>query len=139
MVDVERVHERLGLLERLVERLELIASRGLQAYLADEDQRLVAERQLQLALQICIDLGAQVVSELSVPTPSDNAGVFRRLADGGVLEPDLAGRMAVGARQRNLLVHAYLELDDRLVFASLSRLDDLRAFAAAIARFGSEG
>jgi len=37
------------------------------------------------------------------------------------------------ARLRNLLVHLYLEIDDRRVFASLERLQDLREFAAASA------
>jgi len=35
------------------------------------------------------------------------------------------------ARQRNVLVHLYLDIDDREVFAALGRLDDLRQFGAA--------
>lgn len=38
------------------------------------------------------------------------------------------------ARQRNLLIHAYLELDNRMIFESLDHLDDLRAFAAEVQR-----
>jgi hypothetical protein len=37
-------------------------------------------------------------------------------------------------RQRNLLVHLYLEIDDRAVFASLGFLDDFREFAKAVER-----
>lgn len=42
---------------------------------------------------------------------------------------DLGDRLARAAGQRNVLVHMYLDLDDREVFASLGRLDDLREFA----------
>lgn len=40
--------------------------------------------------------------------------------------------MGNAARQRNLIVHLYMEIDDRAVFASLSCLDDLRGFATAV-------
>lgn len=92
----------------------------------------MTERWLQLAIQIAIDVGAQVVSELPVAPPADYAGIFRALATAGMLEPALGERLAAAAGQRNLLVHAYLDLDDELVFAALSNLDDLRAFAAAV-------
>ncbi|MGH2823347.1 MAG: DUF86 domain-containing protein, partial [Thermoleophilaceae bacterium] len=74
----------------------------------------------------------QVVSERSVSPPWDYAGVFTALADASVLERDLAERLVAAARQRNLLVHAYLDVDDRRLFASLTRLDDLRDLAAAV-------
>jgi len=50
----------------------------------------------------------------------------------GLLEEDLADRLAQAAKQRNVLVHLYLDVDDRKVFDSLSRLDDLRRFAAFV-------
>jgi uncharacterized protein YutE (UPF0331/DUF86 family) len=134
LVDGERVEARLDRLEELIERLERVRAHGLGGYLDDPGLRAQAERWLQLAIQICIDIGAQLVSEVAVRAPSDYAGVFTALADGGVLERDLAERLAQAARQRNLLVHAYLDIDDRRVFDSLARLDDLRAFAAVAQR-----
>lgn len=131
MVDADRIGTRLDRLERLLERLEEIRSGGEEAYLADDRTRAMAERWLQLAIQACIDIGAQLVSELSVDPPSDYGGVFRSLGAAGHLDQDLAERLARAAGQRNVLVHMYLDLDDREVFASLGRLDDLRAFAQA--------
>ena len=90
----------------------------------------MAERLLEVAIQICIDLGAQIVAELSAPAPTDYAGIFKILADKDLLPADLAGRMGDAARQRNLLVHLYMEVDDSAVFGSLMYLDDLRQFAA---------
>ncbi|MDA8067378.1 MAG: DUF86 domain-containing protein [Actinomycetota bacterium] len=43
------------------------------------------------------------------------------------------------AGQRNLLVHDHLAIDDRRVFGSLSRLEDLRAFAAQVQRLLDAG
>lgn len=139
MVDAERVGERLDRLEHLLERLEEVHACGEDAYLADEHLRAMAERWLQLAIQTCIDVGAQLVAEMAVAAPVDYAGVFGALADAQALPRELAVRLAAAARQRNILVHAYLDIDDREVFASLERLDDLRAFAAAAQRLADAG
>ena len=60
------------------------------------------------------------------------AGVFASLADAGRLDPELAGALAQAARQRNLLVHSYLEVDDRKILDSLEHLDEFREFSAAV-------
>ncbi len=139
MVDAERLGARLGRLEHLIERLEEVRAGGEGAYMADEALRAATERWLQLAEQIVIDIGAGLVSELSVPPPSDYGGIFKALAEAGALPPGLAERLGDAARQRNLLVHLYLDLDDRRVFASLVRLDDLREFAAVAQRVAEGG
>ncbi len=134
MVDRERVVERLERLSVLLARLERIEEAGETAYLGDLSLRLEGERALQLALQICIDLAAQAVAERGLTVPSAYADLFPALSAEGVLTADLAQRLAAAARQRNLLVHEYLSLDDRLVFASFARLGDLREFAETIDR-----
>lgn len=130
MVDDQRAEARLGRLEETIERLDEVWAGGRDAYLADANLRAMTERLLEVAIQICIDLGAQIVAELSAPAPADYAGIFKILAEKGLLEGDLAGRMGDAARQRNLLVHLYMEVDDSAVFDSLMYLDDLRRFAS---------
>jgi len=118
----------------MLEQLEEVRGAGEEAYLADPRQRLATERLFQLSIQICIDLAAQVVSEQSAAPPSSYSDVFKILGDKGVVSPDIAERLGNAARQRNLLVHLYMEIDDRAVFASLAFLDDLREFATIVGR-----
>jgi uncharacterized protein YutE (UPF0331/DUF86 family) len=105
LVDADRAAARLERLRDLLERLDLVREAGEHAYLADPDSRAMSERRLELAVQ----------------------------AEAGLLADDLADRMGDAARQRNLLVHLYLDIDDRRVFSSLESLDDLRRFAKAVA------
>lgn len=132
MVDRDRVDARLERLGLLLRALESTRAAGVDAYLADEQRRLATERALTVALQLCIDLAAQLVGERGGRTPDTYAGVFAALAADGTLAPELAERLGAAARQRNLLVHLYLEIDDRRVFAALEHLDDLRAFAVVV-------
>jgi uncharacterized protein YutE (UPF0331/DUF86 family) len=134
LVDVDRVESRIQRLEEMIERLDEVRSEGEEAYLADAQQRAATERWLQLAIQICIDLGTQVVTEQSARPPADYADVFKILGEKSVIPPDLALRLGNAAKQRNLIVHIYMEIDDRAVFASLGYLDDLRRFATAVER-----
>jgi uncharacterized protein YutE (UPF0331/DUF86 family) len=129
LVDAERAEARLARLEELIERLETVRGKGVDAYLGDVELRAMTERWLEVALQVCIDLGTQVVMEQSAPAPSSYAEIFQTLGRKGLLSEELASRMGDAARQRNLLVHLYMEVDDRAVFASLAFLDDLREFA----------
>jgi uncharacterized protein YutE (UPF0331/DUF86 family) len=55
------------------------------------------------------------------------------MAEAGLITKELADRLGAAARQRNLLAHLYMEIDDRMVFASLGSLDDLRLFAKVVA------
>ena len=137
MVDVDRIEARLQHLEELIERLDEVRQEGEEAYLADSRQRAATERWLQLAIQICIDLGAQLVAEQSVRPPSDYSDIFAILGEREPFRSNLATRLGGAARQRNLIVHLYMEIDDRAVFASLAFLDDLRAFAAAVETLAS--
>jgi uncharacterized protein YutE (UPF0331/DUF86 family) len=129
LVDADRAEARLERLEELIERLEGVRKKGEDAYLGDAELRAMTERWLEIAIQVCIDLGTQVVMEQSAPAPSNYADIFKTLGQKGLLSEELAGRLGNAARQRNLLVHLYMEVDDRAVFASLAFLDDLRKFA----------
>lgn len=137
MVDVDQVESRLQRLEGLVEQLDKVRQEGEEAYLTDPRLRAATERWLQLAIQICIDLGTQLVSEQSARPPSDYADVFAILGENHIIPSDLALRLGNAARQRNLIVHLYMEIDDRAVFASLAYLDDLREFATTVERLAS--
>ena len=114
MVDAERAEARIERLEELIERLDAVRSRGEPAYLTDSEQQAMTERWLQLAIQVCIDLGTQIASEHSAPPPSDYADVFTVLGTAKVLPDELAQRLGQAARQRNLLVHLYMEIDSRV-------------------------
>jgi uncharacterized protein YutE (UPF0331/DUF86 family) len=95
-----------------------------------------AERQLQLAIQACIDVGEHVLAELMTEPPEDYASVFLGLAAVEILPAEFAGKLAEMARFRNILVHLYLELDLKKVYSYLQEdLNDFDEFVAYVASF----
>jgi len=91
--------------------------------------------QFVVAIETCIDAGQHVIASEGLRAPHHFAETFAILGDAGYLEADTVAPLQDMARFRNLLVHGYLPVDDARVIEILrSRLGDLEAFRAQIAR-----
>lgn len=59
---------------------------------------------------------------------------FVVLREEGIISPDLAETMQKITGFRNILVHDYLEIDQQIVYATLSKLQDFQEFAYYVHR-----
>lgn len=85
------------------------------------------------AVQIVIDLAVSCCVAQGLGTPATYGDAFRMLGSHGLIDEDLAARLARAAGFRNVLVHAYADLDLRRVHeAARTGPGDLRAFLAAM-------
>jgi uncharacterized protein YutE (UPF0331/DUF86 family) len=85
------------------------------------------------AIQVVIDLATATCVRLGLGSPPTYGDAFRRLAEAGLLDPQLGTRLARAAAFRNLLVHADARLDLQRVHAiAQAGPDDLRAFLTAL-------
>lgn len=121
------------LYERLA-RLKALAEHDREAFDENPLLRDLVERNLEIALQAAIDMGARILRRESAPTPATYSEVFVRLAELGVISQQLGTQLAKAAGMRNVLVHEYLEVDWDIIFARLQNVSDLQAFASAIER-----
>lgn len=135
MVDPKSIDARLEHLTELLAESERIRAGGRAAYDASFRDRLAAQHAIQLAIQICVDIGAHLIAELALRMPDDYRGVFAALQKPLGLVPELVEGLSAAAGMRNVLVHVYLDVDDDRVWDALGHLDDLREFAAAVERF----
>lgn len=85
------------------------------------------------AVQVTIDLAVSWCVRAGLGAPPTYGDAFRRLAADGLLDEPLAQRLTRAVGLRNLVVHAYAELDLAQVHqAATSGPADLRDFAAAL-------
>jgi uncharacterized protein YutE (UPF0331/DUF86 family) len=129
LVDRAAVEARLARLDRELSMIEQVRSAGHDRFLTDDGLQHQAERALQLAIQICIDVGAHLVAARGLRAPDDYRDVFERLSRADTLDAALAERLKDAVGQRNLLVHGYLDLDPALTWEKLGEVEDLRDFA----------
>jgi uncharacterized protein YutE (UPF0331/DUF86 family) len=85
------------------------------------------------AVQVVIDLAAAACLRFDLGAPGSYAEAFRAPARAGVIEPGLADRLVRAAGFRNVVAHAYDQLDmARIHEAALRGPRDLEAFLAAL-------
>lgn len=136
MVDAEVLRRRIDALLRYIDRLERFAELTREQFIADPDTHQLAERYLHLAMESVLDIANHLIADRGYEAPETYRDAFAILADHGALDPDLARRLQSWAGFRNILVHAYLEVDHGIAWEAVTRdLGDLRAFAAVAARF----
>ena len=94
------------------------------------------ERSLQVAIEICFDIGQRIISVEGLRLANSYRETFLILQEAGILAPGQGERLANMASFRNLLVHDYVRIDDERVYVILKRrLGDFESFAAAIATY----
>lgn len=139
MADVDvTIASRLKLLDEYVEELRGYRSQAssLPVYEDTPILRRAVERSLQVAVEICLDLGRHLIALEGFRYPEDNQDVFRVLAEEKVVSSTLLPALLDMARFRNLMVHDYAKIDDARVYGILkTRLEDFAAYAAAIVAY----
>lgn len=135
-IDRDKVLAQLRLLEADLERLRAKASMAEAAFLADLDAQDVVIRRFQTAVETCANIGNHLIARLRLRLAEDYAGVFSIVGEAGILDRELAARMAELARFRNLLVHLYWRVDHTQVFRRMpERIRLLEEFQESVRAF----
>jgi uncharacterized protein YutE (UPF0331/DUF86 family) len=125
--------ERVAAMERHLARVsEQLPARAedLRPTTAESDSVVL---HLWQAVQLTIDLAVAWCVRAGLGAPPTYGDAFRRLAAHGYLDGALAGRLVRAVGLRNVVVHAYADLDLAVVHAAaVTGPADLRAFAAAL-------
>ncbi|WP_297527230.1 type VII toxin-antitoxin system HepT family RNase toxin [Thiohalobacter sp.] len=136
MVRPEVIRRRLENLDGYLKILEGMRRYSLEEFLADPEHYGSAERFLQLAIETLLDMGNHVIAEEGLGTVNQSRDIPRIFRERGLIEPETEESWIRMISFRNILVHAYLELDRRHVHEIIqNHLDDFRAVQRAFARF----
>lgn len=134
MVDADILRRRVDALLRYLKRLDRFATIDRESFLADQDTHQLAERYLHLAVESALDIANHIIADHGYEAPETYRDAFSILARHGLLPDDLASRLQGWAGFRNVLVHAYLDVDHGIAWDAIQRdLGDLRALATVAA------
>lgn len=133
-VDAAVIDAKLRELSRRLRRIEAKQPASLKQLAADEDLQDILSRNLELAIQTCIDIAFHLCGAHGV-VPATAAEAFAQLARRGLIERSLAQRLQRAVGFRNVLAHEYTEVDWKIVMRVI-RTDtrDLAAFGKAVVK-----
>lgn len=69
------------------------------------------------------------------PLATDHGDAMRLLAENGVLDPALADRVRMAVGFRNLVIHEYARMDERIVLDRRADPSDLDLFVRAVSEW----
>src|SRR5262249_40164431 len=117
LIDRERVLARLSELEGYLQELRAIAPASFEEFLRTEKKR-ACERLLQIAVEAVIDICHLLVVGMRLGLPSEENDLIVKLERAGILSADVSAILKKMRGFRNILVHEYGEVNDRIVFAA---------------------
>lgn len=128
---IKEIEQKLDFLKNLLEEYPKIK------FLTDDLVASGAERNLQIAIQACLDVADYLVAKLKLRLPKkDKKEVFRSLSQKKIISENLADRLIKMAGMRNILVHEYLEIEREKIYQAIKNdLGDIVKFVSAIQKF----
>ena len=127
-LDRERIHIKVAQLDGYLHELADIAPRAFAEYQGVEKKR-ACERLLQLSVEVVIDICSILVTGQRLGLPAEEEDLIQKLTEGQVLSLEIGARIREMKGFRNVLVHEYTRIDDRLVYQALTeRLKDFGVF-----------
>ena len=86
----------------------------------DRDAQDIIALNLTRAVQLCVDVAAHILAERDEPVPDTMSASFERLQQAGVISKPLATRMQGAVGFRNIVIHAYRDVDWDIVYTIVS-------------------
>jgi uncharacterized protein YutE (UPF0331/DUF86 family) len=135
MLDRERILGKIDQLEGYLRDLRTIVPQDFAAYQKVEKRR-ACERLLQLSIEAVIEVCHLLVTGLRLGIPAEEDDLFEKLGAAGVVSPQTRETLREMKGFRNILVHEYARIDDRMVYeVARSRLGDFETFKEEILRY----
>jgi len=138
VVDRDRILAKLDQLEGYLQELRQVLPETFGEYQKVEKKR-ACERLLQSAIEATIDICHMFVRTMRLGLPSEENDIFEKLSQAGVISPQMVATLKRIKGLRNILVHEYSRVDDRIVYKQAHKgIQDFARFKeeilAALAR-----
>jgi uncharacterized protein YutE (UPF0331/DUF86 family) len=132
-MDREVVEQKLESLRRCVQRIETKCPANAETLATDFDLQDIISLNLSRAVQLCVDIGAHIISGMDVQPPDTMGQTFDRLEQIGLLNAPLAANLKKAVGFRNIAVHNYDEINWYIVYSIVKcHMVDFLAFAKMV-------
>jgi len=122
------IEQRLERLKKCLIKLEPLKEKSKEDFFRDEYLQDIVERNLEVAIQSCIDIANRIISLDELEKPKDYYGSIIKLGEENILPYNFAQKFAPIAGFRNILIHEYLDIDWDEVYKNLQRLNQFYEF-----------
>ncbi len=125
-----KIKDKIREIEKYLDEFGSIVPSHFEEYQHSFEKKAACERYFEKIVEAVVDLAFMVIKEKGLKIPEEEKETFDRLAEEEVISKGLATRLKDAKGMRNLLSHQYGNVDDEIVFKSITEeLDkDVRHF-----------
>ncbi len=132
---MEEIKSKISVIQERVRRLKKLSDISFEKFIGDFILKDAIERNLEVAIQACLDIAKMIIKYQKLREPSDNKGAFVVLAENGLISEESLSFLIPMAGTRNILVHGYDKVDDTVLFGILKKhLNNFNRFISEIQR-----
>ena len=131
-----KIISKLQKLDEYIKYLKEVQKINKNQFVEDYHFFGLAERYLQLSIEILLDVGKLLIVIKGLKRPEENQEIFSALRDEKIISEKLSGNLMGVANFRNILVHDYEKIDREIVYEKLrDNLEDFENFRKEIAGY----
>jgi uncharacterized protein YutE (UPF0331/DUF86 family) len=135
-VDWRSVRAKLRRMDELIDQLAEIGPVDTARLAAEPVTALAIERIITLLVDLAFACNSHVVAATLERTPDSYGESFDLAAEAGMIDGELAKSLRPSAGMRNVLVHAYLDVDhERVASAVPMAVEQYREYVRQVADF----
>jgi len=135
-IDETVINARINKIQEYLKILKELKQESREDFLKDYRIHGLAERYLHLTIECILDIGNHLVSRLEYEKPETYQEILLILGKHSIPPKEFAEKIAKMAGFRNILIHNYLEINEKLVFEHLqNNLSDFEDFIKYIIEF----
>lgn len=139
-MDKERIIAKIKEMDSYVGELHTITPETFEQYLDDDKTRRACERLLQISIETLIEIASEISKGLKTEMPADEDSLFDNMKKKKIISEKLCSSLKMMKGFRNILVHRYGEVNDRLVFDFIENdLADFENFRKEVLGFLKKG
>jgi len=133
---MNRIGDKINELETYLEELESILPENLEEYKRSIEKRAACERYLEKIVEALIELGFLIAKRERFPLPEGNL-IFELLLEKEIIQKELFIKMKNAKGMRNIIAHKYGEVDDEMVFESITQelISDADSFLEILKKY----
>ena len=116
----ERINQKIDELSDFLLELKEIVPPRLDDYLNNIIIKAACERYFEKIIEAMVDLSFMIIKHKKLNFPDDDNSIFSFLTQEEIISEELALKLRKAKGMRNIIVHEYGDLDDKLVFQAVS-------------------
>lgn len=115
-----RINDKIEEIESYLSELCEIMPENFEAYAHDLKAKAACERYFEKIIEAVVDLAFLAIKDRGFTTPEEDKEAFDILAEEKIISKELAVKLKEAKGMRNIIAHEYGEIDDRIVFESIT-------------------